>query len=81
MYNLGGGRQNSVSILEAVSLIEQATNFRVQYTYSEKNRMGDHICYISDLGRLRNHFPGWNITIGLSEIIEEMVEAEFSSPS
>lgn len=81
VYNLGGGRQNSVSILEAVSLIEQATNFRVQYTYSEENRVGDHICYISDLSRLRNHFPGWNITIGLSEIIEEMVEAEFSSPS
>ncbi len=81
VYNLGGGRQNSVSILEAVSLIEQAADVRVQYTYAEENRVGDHICYISDLSRLRSHFPEFDITIGLPEIIEEMVAAEVSSVS
>jgi CDP-paratose 2-epimerase len=77
VYNLGGGRQNSISVLEAIDAIEQATGRRIQHSYDERNRVGDHICYISDLGKLRRDLPGWDISIGLAQLIEEMVAAEF----
>lgn len=76
VYNLGGGRGNSVSVLEAISLIEQATDTKIHHDYSEKNRVGDHICYISDLTKLRTHFPEWDITVSLPGMIEEMVNSE-----
>ncbi len=76
VYNLGGGRQNSVSVLEAISMIEQIAETRIQYTYDDRNRIGDHICYISDLSKLREHFPEWSVTLTLPQIIEEMVIAE-----
>jgi CDP-paratose 2-epimerase len=73
VYNLGGGRQNSISMLEAIDLIQQATGKKILYNYDERNRIGDHICYISDLSKLRSHFPEWEITISIKEMIEEMV--------
>ncbi len=76
VYNLGGGRGNSVSILEAIDLIEQAAGTKVDFVYNEKNRVGDHICYISDLTKLKTHFPGWDITINLAAMIEQMVGFE-----
>jgi len=76
VYNLGGGRQNSVSVLEAISMIDQIAETHIQYTYDDRNRVGDHICYISDLSKLREHFPGWSVTLTLPQIIEEMVIAE-----
>ncbi len=76
VYNLGGGRQNSVSMLEAIQLIEQAADAKIQHTYDDTNRVGDHICYISDLTKLRSHLPDWDITISLEDMIEEMVKAE-----
>lgn len=76
VYNLGGGRANSVSVLEAIDLIEQVANTRIRYTYDERNRIGDHICYISDLTKLKTHFPTWDISVSITEMIEEMVAAE-----
>ena len=76
VYNLGGGRQNSVSVLEAISMIEQSAGTRIQYSYDDRNRIGDHICYISDLSKLQAHFPEWKITLTLPQIVEEMVIAE-----
>ena len=76
VYNLGGGRGNSVSVLEAIDLIERAAGTKINHAYSEKNRLGDHICYISDLTKLRTHFPEWDITVMLPDIIEQMVSAE-----
>ncbi len=76
VYNLGGGRGNSVSVIEAIDLIEQASGRKIETRYDERNRIGDHICYISNLTQLRRHFPGWSITIDLKKIIEEMVAAE-----
>jgi CDP-paratose 2-epimerase len=76
VYNLGGGRQNSISVLEAIDMIEQAADTKIHYTYDERNRVGDHICYISNLTKLRTHFPGWEIMVSLSDMIEEMVAAE-----
>jgi CDP-paratose 2-epimerase len=76
VYNLGGGRANSVSVLEAIALIEEVGNLKIDYQYVDTNRVGDHICYISDLTKLRSHFPEWNLTVSLAEIIEEMIRAE-----
>ncbi len=76
VYNLGGGRDNSVSILEAFALIEEISGKTVNWVYVDQNRIGDHICYISDLTRLKTDFPDWGITRSLRTIFEEMIEAE-----
>jgi CDP-paratose 2-epimerase len=73
VYNLGGGRGNSCSILEAFDLVSGITGRAMQYEYVDKNREGDHICYISDLAKLRAHYPSWDITRPLSAIFEETV--------
>src|SRR5579864_3664151 len=76
VYNLGGGRANSVSMLEAIARIEALTGKKINWTYSEQERKGDHICYISNLAKLKNHYPGWSVTRSLDSILEEMVDAE-----
>ncbi len=76
VYNLGGGRENSVSILEAFDIIESMTGKRINWTYVDENRIGDHICYISDLRKLKTHFPEWQITRSLTQTLEEIVAAE-----
>jgi CDP-paratose 2-epimerase len=78
VYNLGGGRGNSVSMMEAFDRVEAITGRKVQWEYVERNRIGDHICYISDLSKLKSHFPDWDITRSLDDIFQEMVEAEQS---
>ena len=79
VYNAGGGRDNSTSILEAIDTINKiaGTNWS-NYTISEQNRIGDHIWYISDLRKFRTHYPNWNITIDLEETIKQMVDFEKS---
>jgi CDP-paratose 2-epimerase len=76
VYNLGGGRENAASVLECIQMIEELSGHKVNWTYKDQNRIGDHICYISDLRKLKSHFPAWSITRSLSAIISEMVEAE-----
>jgi len=76
VYNIGGGRENSISILETVERLTDLTGKRLSYTYRDEARRGDHICYISDLSKLRRHFPAWRITRSLDVILEEMVKAE-----
>ncbi len=76
VYNLGGGRENSASVLESIQLIEQISKYRVQYTLSDVNRVGDHICYISDLRKLKEHYPNWSIRQSLSDILGKMIETE-----
>jgi CDP-paratose 2-epimerase len=75
VYNLGGGRANSVSILEAFERVEALTGKPMRYEYSAKHREGDHICYISDLTKARKHYPAWSITRGLDATIEEIVQS------
>lgn len=72
VYNLGGGRGNSCSILEAFDLIKDISGKTMQYDYVEKNREGDHICYISDLSKIKSHYPGWDITKDLRTVFEEI---------
>jgi CDP-paratose 2-epimerase len=76
VYNLGGGRENSVSILEAIGLLEEFTGRKVVRNYCEQPRKGDHVCYISNLTKLKSHYPDWQITRDLAGILEEMIAAE-----
>lgn len=76
VYNLGGGRGNSVSIIEAVGMIETMTGRKVSCRYEERARVGDHICYISDLRKLKRDYPSWSITRDVTSILKEMIEAE-----
>ena len=75
VFNLGGGRGNSVSILEAFDRAAQLTGKKMQYSYSDQARAGDHICYISNLDHMRASVPGWDITRSLDDIFEEIVAA------
>lgn len=75
VYNLGGGRQNSCSILEAFAITEGMTGKKQSYTYVDQARAGDHICYISDLRKMRSHYPAWDITRSLTDTIGEIVQA------
>src|SRR5919202_330379 len=76
VYNLGGGRENSVSVLEAIARIEEVSGRRIEREYVEEARRGDHVCYISDLGRLRSDYPEWEVTISLEEILAELAGAQ-----
>lgn len=76
VYNLGGGRENSLSVLESIDLVERTANVKIQWDYVEKNRVGDHICYISNLNKLRAHYPEWKVTQSAPQIIEAMIKAE-----
>ena len=75
VYNLGGGKANSCSILEAFKITEGFTGKAQTYTYVDENRIGDHICYYSDLRKMRAHFPAWDITQTLESTIGQIVEA------
>ncbi|MBE9203877.1 NAD-dependent epimerase/dehydratase family protein [Synechocystis salina LEGE 06099] len=72
VYNLGGGRGNSISVMEALAKAEQLLGKTFHTTYVDQNRQGDHICYISDLTKIKSHFPHWQITRSLDSILEEM---------
>ena len=80
VYNIGGGRENSCSILEAAALVEELGGGRLQTEYVDAPRIGDHICYLSDTRKLQAHFPGWGITVSLRAVIAEMI-AEWESRS
>ena len=71
VYNLGGGRANSLSILETIDALA-AMGLKLRYTYKDMNRIGDHICYISDLRKLRAHFPNWKMQYDLPRILDEI---------
>jgi CDP-paratose 2-epimerase len=71
VYNLGGGRGNSVSMLEAIERFEELYGTRLDSVYVDEPRRGDHICYISDLGRFRADYPEWELTMDLDAIFSE----------
>lgn len=74
IYNLGGGRSNSISILEAIHFLENETGKKMKTNYIEKNRIGDHICYISDLSKFKRDFPNWTIQKSLPMTIKEIIK-------
>ena len=75
VYNIGGGRANSVSILEAFSRVAALSGRKMNYEYVDQNRAGDHICYISDLSKMKVHYPGWDITKTLDDVFSEIHQA------
>jgi CDP-paratose 2-epimerase len=74
VYNIGGGKGNSCSILEAFNLTEQITGKKMIYEYVGENRIGDHLCYYSDLSKMKEHYPEFGITKNLSYIIENIAK-------
>ena len=75
VYNLGGGKNNSCSILEAFTMVEKLTGRKMIYDYIDQPRMGDHICYYSDLRKMKAHYPGWDIRRNLQDTMVEIVAA------
>lgn len=73
VYNLGGGKNNSCSILEAFQMAEACSGQKQRHTYVDQARSGDHICYYSDLRKMISHYPKWGITHDLKNTFEEIV--------
>jgi CDP-paratose 2-epimerase len=74
VYNAGGGRYSNCSMIEAIDLAEQITGNKMNYSYAENNRIGDHIWYISDVSKFRQHYPGWHWQFNLLENMVEMYQ-------
>lgn len=75
VYNMGGGRANSCSILEAFDMVESLTGKHMRYEYVNQPRSGDHICYISDLSQFQHHYPKWSVTKSLDDVFRDIVGA------
>jgi len=78
VYNLGGGRNNSISVLETIQILDDL-GFPLKYELKEHNRIGDHICYISDLTKLRAHFPQWQPKYDIPCMIEDLIRRYVTS--
>tara|TARA_B100001057_G_scaffold500866_1_gene618378 strand:+ start:3231 stop:4298 length:1068 start_codon:yes stop_codon:yes gene_type:complete len=74
VYNIGGGINNSISILEAFDLVHKISGIKMNYKLKFANRIGDHICYYSDLRKAKSHYPKWSIKISLNNMISEITE-------
>lgn len=78
VHNLGGGRANGVSVLESFDRLRRLTGRPVEHDCDEANRLGDNICYISDIRGFKRDYPGWNVTRSLDDIFDEIVKAEMA---
>src|SRR6267378_812204 len=76
VYNLGGGGENNVSMLEAIARIEELTERKLDWQYVDEARKGDHICYISNLRKFQTHYPKWKITRSMDALLEELVVSQ-----
>ncbi len=74
VYNAGGSRFANCSMLEAITICEEITGNKMNYTYSDTNRIGDHIWYISDVSKFKQHYPGWNFTVDLKATLAQIFE-------
>jgi CDP-paratose 2-epimerase len=75
VYNIGGGRYSNCSMLEAIQMCREITGRELNWTYSEKNRIGDHIWWVTDNGKFMNHYPNWRLEYNVSKILREIYEA------
>lgn len=75
VYNIGGSRFSNCSMLEAIQISEEISGNRLQHSYSETNRAGDHIWYVSDVSRFQSHYPTWQLTKNINDICREIYEA------
>lgn len=74
VYNAGGSRYSNCSMMEAIDICENITGKKMNYKYSETNRIGDHIWYISDVSKFKNHFPNWEYKFGMEDILSQIHE-------
>ncbi|MCS4193426.1 CDP-paratose 2-epimerase [Salinibacter ruber] len=74
VYNIGGGRQSHCSMLEAIEMCEEIVGREMNYSLSDESRRGDHIWYVSDLTKFKDHYPEWDITYDVYDILEEIYE-------
>jgi len=81
VYNIGGSRHCNCSMLEAIQLCEKISGKKLSWDYVEDNRIGDHIWWISDVRKFREHYPAWNFRYGLRNILEEIYDAEVRIPA
>lgn len=72
VYNIGGARHSNLSMLEAIERIEGITGKKINTEYSQENRIGDHIWYISDVSKFKSHYPEWNFSYDMDRILNEM---------
>lgn len=74
VYNIGGGLENTISVIEAIKLVSNLSGIEMNYEYINKPRIGDHICYYSNLSKIKSHFPKWRIRLKISNILEEIIK-------
>lgn len=74
VYNVGGGRYSNCSILEALNIIEKILGFKIKKKFLKNNRIGDHIWYISNMKKFKNHYPKWKQTYSTNKIIKELID-------
>ncbi|NMG11030.1 NAD-dependent epimerase/dehydratase family protein [Brasilonema sp. UFV-L1] len=74
VYNIGGGRESNCSMLEAINICQEITGKQMNYSYTDENRIGDHIWYISDLSKFKAHYPDWSIKYDIPQILREIYE-------
>jgi len=74
VYNAGGGRYSNCSMQEAIAITEKITGRKMNYSYSETNRIGDHVWYISDLTKFRSHYPEWDWKFNLIDILKQIYD-------
>lgn len=72
VYNIGGSRHSNISMLEAIAKIEKITKKKASYEYADKNRIGDHVWYISDVSKFKKHYPRWKFKYNIDDILEEL---------
>lgn len=73
VYNLGGCRQNSASVVEVIKKLEMKLGRQFVYSYSDQNRRGDHVCYITDMTKFKSHYPTWSLTMSLDDMLDQMI--------
>ena len=72
VYNAGGSRHSNCSMTEAIEICEEITGNKMNYSYSEDNRIGDHIWYVSDVSKFKSHYPEWSYKYNLRDILEQI---------
>jgi CDP-paratose 2-epimerase len=75
VYNAGGGRFSNCSMLEAIQMSEKITGKKMNYSYTENNRIGDHIWWISDLSKFKAHYPQWDYKYNIHDILSQIHES------
>ena len=78
VYNIGGSRHNNCSMLEAISICENVADKKLKYSHTDKNRSGDHIWYISDVSKFKNHYPKWEYKYNIQNIIQDIYQAQMT---